>query len=295
MTDRIIDISRQATRLRVDLNRLIVEQDGEEQAAVLLDDISALVISHPAVSCTHAVLSGLMAAGGAVVVCDQRHMPTGLMLPLQAHYAQAERFRRQARLPVATGRRLWQQVVRAKIRAQASVLERRAGGDAGLRALVRHVSTGDKGNVEARAAQCYWPALFGRGFRRDREGGDQNRHLNYGYAVLRAVVGRAVCAAGLHPSLGIHHHNRYDAFCLADDLMEPFRPLVDEAVARRVADRDPAEPLTSEAKADLLEALTARVELEGERRTLFDAAARCAQSLAAVVEGKAKSLLLPEL
>jgi CRISPR-associated protein Cas1 len=136
---------------------------------------------------------------------------------------------------------------------------------------------------------------LGEDFLRDRDASDRNRHLNYGYAVLRAIVARAICAAGLHPALGIHHHNRYDPFCLASDLMEPFRPLVDEAVARMAGEEDGGGELTSQEKRRLLEALTGRVQVRGESRTLFDAAARCAQSLAAVVEGKRQKLILPEI
>ncbi len=296
MIERIIDLSEGAARLRVENALLVVERDEADRFTVPLDEVGVLVVSHPCVSFTQAVLAGLAGAGGAFVACDGRHMPVGMMLPLGGHHVQAERFAAQAAAPLPLKKRLWQQIVKAKIRAQGRLLERLRGGDDGLLRLARQVRSGDPQNVEARASQRYWAALFGnRPFARSRDADDQNRHLNYGYAVLRAIVGRAICASGLHPSLGIHHHNRYDAFCLADDLMEPFRPLVDEAVARWVDKHGPSAPLDREAKAFLLAALTGRLTVEGERRTLFDAVSRAAASLAAAFEGKRKGLALPDV
>ena len=155
--------------------------------------------------------------------------------------------------------------------------------------------SGDSENVEAKASKIYWPNIFGdKSFRRDRAADDHNRHLNYGYAVLRAIVARAICAAGLHPSLGVHHHNRYDAFCLADDLMEPFRPLVDKAVAKILTERGANPPMDKEAKAEIIGAIIGRLEIAGEFRTMFDIASKTASSLAAVFAGERNDLLLPE-
>ena len=148
--------------------------------------------------------------------------------------------------------------------------------------------------MEAQAARRYWPALFGRAFRRNHQAEDQNRHLNYGYAILRGTVTRALCASGLHPSLGLHHHNRYDAFCLASDLAEPFRPLVDEAVHSWIADHDPKGPLDTEAKRSLLRIVEARYNYSGESRGLFDTLSHVTASLAGVFDGRAKRLDLPE-
>jgi CRISPR-associated protein Cas1 len=162
--------------------------------------------------------------------------------------------------------------------------------------LAAGVRSGDPQNLEARAARIYWKNLFGEDdFRRDPEGEGLNPVLNYGYAVLRAICARALCAAGLHPSLGIHHHNRYDAFCLADDLMEPFRPAVDR-VAASLRDTRGAEPeLDRETKRAVLEALLARFTANGESRTLFDWVNRTAQSLAAAIENGEKTLEIPLL
>jgi CRISPR-associated protein Cas1 len=200
-------------------------------------DIAVLVTSHPQISFTQAVLAGLAAAGGMFIVSNEKHLPAAMLLPLSTHSTQTERFARQAAVSLPTRKRSWQQIVQAKLRAQARLLEETTGADQGLRQMAARVRSGDPDNLEAQAARTYWQALFGEGpsgepFRRDPEGGGINVHLNYGYAVLRAIVARALCASGLHPSLGVHHHNRYDTFCLADDLMEPFRPLVDRVVAR---------------------------------------------------------------
>ena len=191
--------------------------------------------------------------------------------------------------------RTWRQIVRAKLAAQARLLQERTNQNWGLPLLAEKVRSGDPQNLEAHAARIYWKALFGEDFRRDREAEDLNRHLNYGYAVLRAIVARAVCAVGLHPSLGLHHHNRYDSFCLADDLMEPFRPLVDRAAAV-LRDRQAKDaPFDREAKRELLAALLARFDHEEESRTLFDWISRMASSLASVMEESGGKLQIPPL
>lgn len=263
---------------------------------VPLADIAVLITSHPQISFTHAVLSGLAAAGGIFIACNEKHMPAAMMLPLETHSTQAERFAKQAAASLPLRKRAWQQIVEAKLRAQARLLEERTGRDWGLSPLASKVRSGDAGNLEARAARIYWQALFGEDdFRRDPEAEGINPHLNYGYAILRAMVARALCASGLHPSLGVHHHNRYDAFCLADDLMEPFRPLVDRVVARLRDERGSSPPLDKDAKRFLLGGLLGRFTAEGESRTLFDWVSRAASSLAAVIEGSEEKLAIPSL
>jgi CRISPR-associated protein Cas1 len=175
------------------------------------------------------------------------------------------------------------------------LLARLHGSDSGLSALVSQVKSGDPQNVEARAARRYWPALFGDEFRRDRDGEPPNNMLNYGYAVLRAIVARAICASGLHPSIGLHHHNRYDAFVLADDIMEPLRPVVDRAVAEYVNQYGNDIQLDRQAKSALILPLLGRFRVEGESRTLFDIVSKTAISLVAVFTGERKNLYLPEI
>jgi len=241
------------------------------------------------------MLADLMQAGGAFVVCDDRHLPVGMMLPLTGHSIQAERFAAQAAAPLPVKKRLWKQIVRRKILAQADLLRQLRGDDHGLIAIARSVRSGDPSNREAVASRRYWPALFDDPtFRRRFDAPDVNRLLNYGYAVLRAVVGRAICAAGLHPSLGLHHHNHYDPFCLADDLMEPYRPLVDAAVVEHVGCYGHDAPLDRAGKEALLGAILSRYRADGEVRTLFDIAARTAVSLAKVFLKQSSSLDYPK-
>jgi CRISPR-associated protein Cas1 len=295
MTERILDFSEEAVFLHVRYEQLVIEQEGKEKTTIPLEEIAALCVSHAQVSYTNAVLSGLATKGGALVVCNEKHLPVGMMLPLVGHSTQVERFAEQASASAPTCKRLWQQLVQAKLMAQGKVLQELKGQDQGLIAMATRVKSGDSENLEAQASRRYWAALFGDSFRRDREAEDQNRHLNYGYAILRAIVARSICASGLHPSIGVHHHNRYDSFCLADDLMEPFRPLVDKAVAKWIESHDPKAPFERETKAAILSALTGRFDLEGESRTLFDVTSRLASSLAQVFSGEGQSLLIPEL
>jgi CRISPR-associated protein Cas1 len=268
--------------------------DDPNEFTIPLNDIAVLIVSHPQVSYSHAVLSGIAVSGAVFVTCNEKHMPVSMLLPLVTHSLQAERFMAQARLPVPVQKRAWQQIVQAKIQAQGRLLKERTQSDHGLCIIAKKVKSGDTGNVEARAARIYWGKLFGEmEFRRDSDGDGLNACLNYGYAVLRAMVARSLCGAGLHPSLGIHHHNRYDAFCLADDLMEPFRPLVDREVAKLQDALGENVTLDKESKRILLEALLGRFAAENESRTLFDWISRSAASLASVMQGNVESLELP--
>lgn len=296
MTERIIDISDEPAQLHVRYDNLVVEVDGKERYSVPLPELGVLVTSNPRISYTHSVLSCLAESGGVLVVCDGRHLPCAMQVPLHANYVQSERFAKQASASLPTRKRLWQQLVKAKIRAQARALQELRGDDHGLIGLVSKVRSGDPANVEARAARRYWPLLFeNEDFRRHGEPEGPNIALNYGYAVLRAIAARAICAAGLHPSLGLHHHNRYDAFCLASDMMEPMRPAVDAVVARMTDEKGDALELDRETKSILLESLTGRFYLKGEKRTMFDILSIMASSLVGVYSGEAKNAVMPEV
>ncbi|MFO7958141.1 MAG: type II CRISPR-associated endonuclease Cas1 [Candidatus Brocadiia bacterium] len=295
MTEHILDISERDGRLRVRHEQLILESDEEVALSLPLEEIAAVVVSNRRVTYSQPVLAGIAGHGGMLVVCDEKHLPVAMLMPLNTHFVQSERLRMQANVNKPTCKRLWQQLVRTKLRAQGALLQRLHGEDHGLAAMAKRVRSGDPENLEGQAAQRYWPALFGDPqFRRARDADDLNRHLNYGYAVLRALVARAICGVGLQPGLGIHHHNRYDAFCLADDVMEPFRTLVDSAVVNICRERGEEAPLDREAKASLLSPMQGRLLLNGERRTLFDVLARCASSLVKVFEGRRKRLALPK-
>lgn len=294
--DRILDISESAVRLHVRYSQLVIEPEAGGEVTTPLADLGVLVISNPRVQMTQAVVAGMAENGGSVVVCDANHLPVAMMLPLQVHTTQSERFAKQTEASLPLRKRLWQQIVQAKVRAQGRLLRELHGDDSGLIAMAERVQSGDAGHIESQAARRYWSLLFADPkFRRGSEGPDQNAHLNYGYAVLRAVTARAICAAGLHPSFGLQHHNRYDPFCLASDLMEPFRPMVDRAVYRWVQEHDPTQPLDKEAKRALLAPFLQRYDAAGESRTLFDCAARLACGVAQAFTGGAKLLAIPEI
>lgn len=296
MTDRIVEVAEGPARLHVHLEQLVIDREGRPRVSTPVCEIAALLLSTPQVQFTQAVLATIAAAGGSVVVCDSKHLPAAMVLPLQTHFVQTERFAVQAQTSEPRRKRLWQQIVRAKIRAQARLLEELHNEDSGVGSLAERVRSGDPENLEAQASRRYWPRIFADAkFRRDREAPDQNRHLNYGYTVLRALVARALCGAGLHPSFGLMHRNRYDAFSLASDFMEPFRPVVDRAVASWIQQYDRMEPLDPEAKARLVGAVQARFMAEGEARTLSDILIRCASSLARVILRESERLELPEL
>lgn len=282
--DRILDISESAVTLRVHLQQLVIQTPGGPSITTPLAEIAALVISNPRVLITQAVIEGLAQNGASLVACGGNRLPVAMMLPLQAHVTQTERFAAQVALRLPVRKRLWAQLVRAKIRAQARLLYELHADDGGLATLAAKVRSGDSTYMESRAAQIYWPRLFADpSFRRAREGPGQNAHLNYGYAVLRALTARALCGTGLHPSLGLQHHNRYNPFCLADDLMEPFRPLVDRAVYNWVQCHDPGDELDKLAKVNLIAPTLEPWDWQGQTRSLFDWLARAASSLAATL------------
>ncbi len=289
MTNRILDFSQAPVSLSIRNGLLVIRNGGVDVESVACGDIAAVVISHREVVFTQAVLGELAKTGASVIVCDSTRRPVAMMLPLQSHHIQAERFRRQAEMPRPRRKRLWQQIVRAKIAAQGDVLRDYRSTDAGLHALISHVRSGDPDNVEARAARRYWAVLFGDGpFTRSDAVDERNHWLDYGYAVLRAATARAICGSGLHPTFGLAHRSKANAFALADDLMEPFRPVID-----RVVVSSPTGPLHTEAKRRLIGAVAGRYVVDGENWTLFDILTRVAQSLARVIMGEADVLWLP--
>jgi CRISPR-associated protein Cas1 len=292
MTDRIIEIADVPARLRVDLGRLAIEVKDREPVFIPLQEIAAIVVSNQAVSLSQRVLSGLAEAGGVFVAMSENFLPIAMLLPLDVHSTQSARMTKQLEASEPTKKRAWQSIVRAKVRAQWQLLDEVGRPQGGLDELLSRVHSGDPENIEAQAAARYWRVLFGDEFRRDRDAFDQNRFLNYGYAVLRAATARAICGSGLHPSLGVQHHNQYNAFCLADDLMEPYRPIVDRVVLQIVG-RDGAQAeLTRELRAEIIGALLGRHRVRETDRTLFDALSRSASSLARVLTGEDRDIEL---
>jgi CRISPR-associated protein Cas1 len=298
MSDQILEIASPA-RLHVKDAQLVIERDGFLPFYTPVSGINTLLLAHSQVTLTQAVLSQLAEAGAMVVAIDNHYLPVAITLPLQTHSLQTERLEMQVTLKPVLRKRLWRQIVQAKIRAQGELLKELYSSDSGLIATAARVRSGDPDNLEAQVARRYWSLLFpGSKFRRGADqlesGRDQNSHLDYGYTVLRASVARAIAAAGLHPSIGVHHHNRYDAFCLAADLMEPFRPLIDRRVVSWVTEHDLSEPLDSAAKKWLIQAVTMRYWDNREERAFSDILFRLATSLAAVLAGSRDMLDLPD-
>jgi CRISPR-associated protein Cas1 len=198
-----------------------------------IEDLGVVVLDNRQITITHGVLEKLLENNVALITCDGRSMPVGLMLPLYGNTTQNERFRDQLDASLPLKKQLWQQTIQSKIRNQAAILKLTRNEEAkNMLAWANDVRSGDPENLEARAAAYYWKALFPSisDFTRNREGVPPNNLLNYGYAILRAVIARALVVSGMLPTLGIHHHNRYNAYCLADDIMEPYRPFIDELV-----------------------------------------------------------------
>ena len=291
MIGRVIEVAGEDQHLDRSRGFMTVVKDGEEEGRIPLDDIGVLLCNARGLTYSHSLLTALAERGTAVVLCGPKFLPVAWLWPLEGHHVQALRMRQQLEASQPLCKRLWQAIVRAKIAQQQHALTLFQAPAEGFAGLARRVRSGDPENVEAQAARRYWPLLFGSEFRRHRFGPMPNPFLNYGYTVLRAAVARAIVAAGLHPSLGIHHHNRANAMCLVDDLMEPFRPLVD-CVVVRLARAGYAE-VTPETKRALAAVLTLDMETERGTTPLQTCLERAAQSLARAYKTGEPALVLP--
>lgn len=262
-----------------------------------IEDIGLVLLDNKQINISVGALSALLENNCAIVTCDSRSMPVGMMLPLSGNTTQNERFRHQLGASLPLKKQLWQQTIKVKIANQMSVLERHTNEEVGcMKVWSENVKSGDPDNLEARAAAYYWKNLFKiPGFTRKREGIPPNNLLNYGYAILRAVVARGLVASGLLPTLGIHHHNRYNAYCLADDIMEPYRPYVDELVLEIVRSGCNYEELTKELKAKLLVIPTLDVEIGGKKSPLMVAVGQTTASLYKCFSGELRRILYPEM
>lgn len=289
--DRIVDIATDGLHLSIYRGFLMVEKEHEEVGRVALNDIHAVIVHAHGVTWTGNLVAGLAERGAPIVFCGANHSPVAVTLPLEGHHAQNARMQAQLGVSKPLMKQLWRQIVSAKIMMQGSLLAAR--GVAGAEAfpfIARRVTSGDKENLEAQAARRYWPLLMGPEFRRNRDAPDVNALLNYGYAVIRASCARAVVAAGLHPTIGIQHSNRGNAFALADDLVEPFRPLVD-ALAENMA-REGIDTLTPALKRRFARLIAFDLRIAGETSPVSVAATRLAQSLARAFETGRADLVL---
>ena len=255
------------------------------------------MLDHKQITITSGVLEAFLENNCAVLTCDSKSMPVGLLLPLHGNTTQNERFRQQLDASLPLSKQLWQQTVKAKIENQAAVLKECTGEEIKcMRVWAANVRSGDPDNQEARAAAYYWKNLFRiEGFTRDRDGIPPNNLLNYGYAILRAVVARGLVASGLLPTLGIHHHNRYNAYCLADDIMEPYRPYVDRLVYSIVRQGGNYAELTKELKVRLLTIPTLETNIAGKRSPLMIAVGQTTASLYKCFSGELRKISYPEM
>lgn len=324
---RTLEISQESVHVAVQLDQLRLMRNGSELGLVATmpcEDIGLIVVDNPGTTYSHAALARLIDFGAAVIICGRNHLPAGLLLPMSSHTEVVPRLHDQIAVSKPVRKKLWQQIVVAKIRAQARNLDANTPAHGRLLALANEVKSGDPANAEAQAARIYWSVWLSSGtssqlvnpndkletcptaaeaspfapvpdpFRRDHDGGDiLNAMLNYGYAVVRAAVGRALVSAGLQPALGLMHSNRSNAFCLADDLMEPLRPMVDRAT--RDLYRQGATELDRVVKSMLLGLLTATVRVDDQTGPLMVSLHRTVASLVRCYQGEDKRLLLPEV
>ena len=291
MIGRIVEVASDGAHLAVNRGFMKVSRDGVQVSQIALDDIAALVINCHGATWSANLTARLSERGAPIVVCGSNHAPVALVWPIDGHYEQGRRMQAQAEASLPVRKRLWQTLVRAKIAAQADALDAFGVHSAGVRRLIKKVRSGDPDNVESLAARRYWPSMMGREFRRDRRADGINSMLNYGYMILRSATARSIVAAGLHPSLAIHHQSRGTALRLADDLMEPFRPLVD-GIVKRVAAKT-GDSLDRDAKAAL--AKVTILDLEGPKgaSTLQTCLDRLATSLAQIYMKNKSDLELP--
>ena len=263
-----------------------------------IEDIGVIVIDHKQVTVTQSVIAALLENNAAFITCDDKRMPTGMLLPLQGHSVYNERFRNQLDASIPLKKQLWQQTVRAKIENQTSILHKNHPEVTigNMEAWAHGVKSGDPDNFEARAAVYYWKNLFKDtpSFVRDRDGETPNNLLNYGYAILRAIVARALVISGLLPLLGIHHHNRYNPYCLADDIMEPYRPFVDQIVIDIYNTMPIPEDLTTEIKQRLLNIPVLDVTINNKRSPLMIAVSQTTASLAKCYNGESRKIIYPQ-
>lgn len=269
----------------------------QSQVTKPIEDIGVVVLDNKQITITSGALETLLENNCAVITCDSKSMPVGLLLPLYGNTTQNERFRQQLSASIPLMKQLWQQTIKAKIYNQASLLDACTNEENKcMKIWATEVKSGDSDNLEARAAAYYWKRLFPiEGFTRDRNGMPPNNLLNYGYAILRAVMARALVSSGLLPTLGIHHHNRYNAYCLADDIMEPYRPYVDRLVYNMIQSNPDYQELNKSIKAQLLSVPTLEVIIAGKRSPLMVAVSQTTASLYKCFSGELRRIVYPEM
>lgn len=293
MIPRVVEISSSGRYVHCDRGFLVVEEKGEECGRVPLDDIGVLLLASSGISISTNLLSRLTERGASIVYCDESYQPSGIIFPTLKHRSHIQRLKLQIDASEPLKKRLWQTIVQNKIINQARVLELFRIDTGPLKNMARAVLSGDSSNREALAARYYWTKLFEKDFRRDTNGRGINALLNYGYAILRAGVARAVVAGGLHPAFGLHHSNLENPWLLVDDLIEPYRPIVDIFAKKLVLSG--CDEITPEAKKELSKILIVDLTLEEETTILSQALHRLVSSLISSYQNKVSNLILPDL
>ena len=283
----------------VETNKTLPEAIKKEaERTIPIEDIGVVILDNRRITITSGVMEALLENNCAVITCNQKSMPVGLLLPLCGNTTQNERFRSQLEASLPLRKQLWQQTIKQKILNQEHVLRINTDKETNcMRIWSNDVRSGDPDNLEARSAAYYWKNLFTNdpNFVRDREGTPPNNLLNYGYAILRAIIARALVGSGLLPTLGIHHHNRYNAYCLADDIMEPYRPYVDQLVLDIIQCNLEISDITRDLKMRLLGIPMLDVLINGKRSPLMIAAQQTTASLAKCFAGENKRISYPEM
>lgn len=270
--------------------------NGEPSKTVAIEDVGIIVLEDQQITISNGLLEKLTTNNVAVITCNSQHLPTGLLLPLNGHTEQSERYKNQIGCSIPLKKNLWQQTVVAKINNQAAMLKTKGFDTEKMDYWARSVTSGDTKNHEARAAAYYWQNILGiEGFNRYRDGMPPNNLLNYGYAILRAVCARAIVSSGLLPTLGIFHRNKYNAYCLADDIMEPYRPFVDLIVCQLIENNLNTDELTTELKKQLLGVVAIDVVMENKKSPLMVAMSRTTNSLNECFEGTSRKILYPTM
>ena len=280
MIERIIEIAEQSAYLCLNNNLLTIRLCNSKTVTIPVGEVQCLILANPAVTITGALLATLAENGAIVVISGKDRLPVSMQLPIRGNYIQNERFRSQIEAKLPLKKRLWQTIIQEKIRQQGMLLQKLHGHDYGLLELAKNVRSGDTGNLESRAAVIYWKNFWKSNFTRNRDASDNNLLLNYGYAILRAITARACCATGLHPTIGINHHNRYNAYCLADDIMEPFRPIIDEAVYNLNPNNIIIDELSQDMRRHLINAIQGKINTSKGTWKISDMILQSAQQIA---------------
>ena len=281
-------------RLSLKLAQMVVELQDVTRT-LPIEDIGFVILDHKQITITHALIDALLANNVAIVTSNDKHLPVGLMLPLDGNTLQSERFRAQIDASEPLKKQMWQQTIVAKLLGQAHVLGTQLIEHNNMLKWAKDVRSGDTENMEARAAAFYWRNMFEKdAFIRDPQGLPPNNLLNYGYSIVRAMMARALVGAGLLPTLGIHHHSRYDAYCLADDIMEPYRPFVDMKVLEMWKKGNITNDISSEQKRELLGVTTMDVSISGHRSPMMLAIQTTAQSVQKCFSGEARKIIYPD-